>query len=708
MAITKTVEIIAKTKQAAADIKDLFDDLLKKELKAQEATEDLNKGFDKLGKDTTSTLKNIEKSVYKTEKSTHFLAKGFESVGLALKAAGIGLIISSFLTLREVFTQNQKVADALSSAFETVTIVFNEVTSIVVSVVEKVSKATNGLEGLKNVVSGLITIALTPLKATFYSVGLAISELQLAWEESFFGDDDPETIKKLTKRIESQKDALVEVGESAIKAGEKVSNNIGKAITEVGSIVEATVDGVSKISISSAYETAKANVQLKNTAKLAVAQQARLVEQYDRQAEKLRQIRDNDLSSISDRQKANDELLEVLNKQEKAMLAQAAAQVASAQANFNKNKSIENQVELTNALGNSEGVLAQITGLRSEQNSNQNALIKEQLDLVKSMSQAETDNAINQKLFEAERLKDEEKRLQAEKEAIEFQRQRKLVELEANIEIYKQGTQARLDAEIEYNTQKQELDNQIIAKEDEIAQYKLDKELEKQQLLIDNENLRFDTRREALNEQERLLLEDKTLSEEQRNVIEKQYSDERAKIAKAEKEAKEEQYRSTYDNLQNILAVGGGKLNKVAKALAIADVVRTATKSVSETISSIGVANAKAAAASPLTGGMPFIAINTLKGALTIGATIASSIKSIQAIKGNSTSVSGSSLPSGGGGGGGGTTPTPSFNVVGNTGVNQIAETLGSQQPVKSYVVANDVTTQAALDRNIISNASLG
>lgn len=188
----------------------------------------------------------------------------------------------------------------------------------------------------------------------------------------------------------------------------------------------------------------------------------------------------------------------------------------------------------------------------------------------------------------------------------------------------------------------------------------------------------------------------------------KKQAEEDAKIEEERKRFKEEQYRSTYDNLQNILSIGGGKLNKVAKALAIADVVRTATKSVSETVSSIGVANAKAVAASPLTGGMPFVAINTLKGALTIGSTIASSIKSIQAIKGDSQSVSGSSTPSSGGGSGGTSAPAPQFNVVGNSGVNQIAQTLGQQQPIQAYVVANNVTTQQSLDRNIVNNASLG
>lgn len=78
-------------------------------------------------------------------------------------------------------------------------------------------------------------------------------------------------------------------------------------------------------------------------------------------------------------------------------------------------------------------------------------------------------------------------------------------------------------------------------------------------------------------------------------------------------------------------------------------------------------------------------------------------------------------LLSGGGGGGGGTVTSPSagggggatapqFNVVGSTGVNQLAGVMGAQQqtPVQAYVVANNVTTAQGLDRNIIQSATLG
>lgn len=53
----------------------------------------------------------------------------------------------------------------------------------------------------------------------------------------------------------------------------------------------------------------------------------------------------------------------------------------------------------------------------------------------------------------------------------------------------------------------------------------------------------------------------------------------------------------------------------------------------------------------------------------------------------------------------------PSFNVVGASpaSANQIAQSLGGDKaPLKAYVVASDVTTQQALNRNIVTSASLG
>jgi len=74
-------------------------------------------------------------------------------------------------------------------------------------------------------------------------------------------------------------------------------------------------------------------------------------------------------------------------------------------------------------------------------------------------------------------------------------------------------------------------------------------------------------------------------------------------------------------------------------------------------------------------------------------------------------------VPGGGGGGsvpsaaaGGGAPTAPSFNVVGASGTNQLAQSIGAQQqqPIQAYVVANNVTTAQALNRNIIESATIG
>jgi len=62
------------------------------------------------------------------------------------------------------------------------------------------------------------------------------------------------------------------------------------------------------------------------------------------------------------------------------------------------------------------------------------------------------------------------------------------------------------------------------------------------------------------------------------------------------------------------------------------------------------------------------------------------------------------------GGGGGAEAAAPSFNVVGPSGANQIAESIGAResQPLKAFVVGGDVSTQQGLNRSIVQNATLG
>ena len=52
----------------------------------------------------------------------------------------------------------------------------------------------------------------------------------------------------------------------------------------------------------------------------------------------------------------------------------------------------------------------------------------------------------------------------------------------------------------------------------------------------------------------------------------------------------------------------------------------------------------------------------------------------------------------------------PDMASVGGSGVNQLADAIGSQnqQPIQAFVVSNDVTTAQSLERNIVDGASIG
>ena len=54
--------------------------------------------------------------------------------------------------------------------------------------------------------------------------------------------------------------------------------------------------------------------------------------------------------------------------------------------------------------------------------------------------------------------------------------------------------------------------------------------------------------------------------------------------------------------------------------------------------------------------------------------------------------------------GGGGSNFTPSFNVVGNSGINQLASL--NQQPIKAYVTAGDVSSALSLERNTLQKST--
>ena len=297
------------------------------------------------------------------------------------------MIISSLDTLKDLFSQNQKVVDTFTTAFEFAGQMVSQVTTAVTDIYDALTQTTDQFDALGKVISGVVTIGLTPLKLTFYGIKLAVQEAMLAWENSFLGGKDEETIKQLNLSITETRTNLLDVGKAALNAGKDIVDNFGEAVTEVGDAGKIVAKELGEVNVKSALESAKAITELKKSAELASVLNQGLIEQYDRQAEQLRQIRDDDSKSIEERIKANEELALVLDEQEVAMKKNAQIAVDAAAAELSKNKdSIELQKAYQDALNEQAGIEAQITGFRSEQQTNTNSLLKEQKEIMNEIS----------------------------------------------------------------------------------------------------------------------------------------------------------------------------------------------------------------------------------------------------------------------------------------------------------------------------------
>lgn len=185
--------------------------------------------------------------------------------------------------------------------------------------------------------------------------------------------------------------------------------------------------------------------------------------------------------------------------------------------------------------------------------------------------------------------------------------------------------------------------------------------------------------------------------EAQNTATTKAETDARIELAKKEKEAKIQAAESAANTL-GALSELLGKETAAGKAAAVA----------SATISTF----LSAQKAYESTVGIPIV--GPVLAPINAGIAIAAGLKSIKSIlavktpKGNGGSMPSISSPTLGSSANASVAAAPSFNVVGTSGQNQIAQSIGNQAPVKAYVVANDVSSQQSLDRNIVKTATLG
>ena len=157
-------------------------------------------------------------------------------------------------------------------------------------------------------------------------------------------------------------------------------------------------------------------------------------------------------------------------------------------------------------------------------------------------------------------------------------------------------------------------------------------------------------------------------------------------------DAKLDAIKNTFGQVASIL----GKKSAIGKAAAIASATINTYQGISEVWANESVLPS------------PF---DVIQKAISSVAVLQAGLKTVQQIK-SVKKPAGVTGGGGGGGGGGGAVPSftpPSFNAVGSSGTNQLADVIAEQSntPSRSYVVAGDVTTAQQLERDTIDAASI-
>lgn len=412
MAKKYTIELEAKADKAINGIEEL-----KKEIQA------LNKQVVQSNKKTEDGLKDVEDA----SKAT---AKGLRGIGTAIKAIGIGLLLEAFNFFKKTIGENQQAIDFFNTTFEAMSLAFNDFINFITSnfgTVVDFFKAIfeDPLQSVKDLGTAIKNNIIERFESALEVAGFLGTALKKLFQGDFAG----------------ALDAAKEAGKELIDVVTGVDDTFDKTVDIVKNVASATANYV-KETIASA----RANVELNKQAEIARVLQQGLVETYDRQAEKLRQIRDDERNTLDERIKANNDLKEVLDEQEKAMLKQVNLQIKSAQAQYNKNKNQENYIALLEATQEREAVLAQIEGFRSEQLANDLALSREAFELQLALRQGYVDRAVAENEFNANFIQGEVAKLEATKAALQEETRLREQLLRDNLARTKLGTQAQIDA----------------------------------------------------------------------------------------------------------------------------------------------------------------------------------------------------------------------------------------------------------------------
>lgn len=691
MAVVETIEIQGDSSGFEEQIK-----------KLNKRIDELEKTLKGAGSEAKKVGQAGEQSAKKTttawQKAGAVLTAPFKVAGKAAKAFGnilktalsFGGAVAIVDKLTEAFSSNQKVVDALNKILTAASIIFNQIAEAVFGAFEEQAKLNGGFDATKKVLGGLISGALNVLVGVIQSIKLGVLAVQLAWEKSIFGNGDATRIKELNKEISTTTEELKKTGSAIAESGKQVVTNLGEAAGEVGGAIAATATAatkaISNIDIDKVTKDAENLVELRKAAARADIERQKIQLKYQQQEEKLRQLRDDETQSIETRQKANADLMEMLKEQAKEEEAQLNIKKALAAAEYARQATEENYIQLKQAEVELIDLGERLEGQMSEALMNKNSLMKEGLEIRKSeteaaneafaaQEQARLDAEIAAKISSAELIQNEA--VKAER-LYEIEQQRLAKQQALNEEVRNRNLQlvqeemSRIEATGQTNTQYyQDLQN---------TKLQIDTEYYAQKAALDSEALNNEVNRDK-----RILENRKALNEASLQI-----AGQGIQAISALQEA-----------FQKKAADGDEKTKKrqfqIQKKLSLASAIVSGVEAVQNAF--------KTALASPITALLPaYPGIQAgIAGAFAAAqvATIArSQYEGSSSMTKSEPQTASTSVPS----------VQPRFNVVGQSGVNQLAQSINRQnsQPVKAYVVGSEVTSATELDRKRTQTASFG
>jgi hypothetical protein len=573
--------------------------------KTNDAIEDGLSAIDKRTGGAVSAFKSMQKGL-------GGLATSFRTLGGAIAATGLGLLLLTITALTAAFTSSEEGQNKFAKIMGVIGAVTGNLVDILANLGESIISAFENpkaaLESFGKLLQAQIMNRVTGLFELLPALGKAIIQ-------AFSGD--------------------------FTEAAATASNALGKVVLGVDDVVGKTQDAIDATKEFLAEQVKEGNAAAKVAdmrAKAAKVERALLIERSVKEAEiaalRLKSRQEEEFTAeqrkafIEESQKLEDELL---SKEVEALELRRDAQI------------LENTFSRTNIenLDKEAQAIAAVNDIQARRLTQQRATQREL-------------NRVNKELAAEEKA-----RLAEEQKAFEALQK------------------AKIDAAENYRAYQQTLADSAYS------------------MLLSDQEREIQAAQEkyfALIGLEELTAEERAKIAEKENAeiaaIEKKYADQRKAIEQQVADAKAAAANQSIDSVQNALSSLFGESKAVASANVVVDAAQAA----------VGIFKSSTSLPEPAA---------SINRGIQLAALSASTIASIRQINaaepGSATAAPATTAP---------TAPSaaPSFNVVGTSGINQLAQSIGQQndKPVRAYVVGGDVTTSQELERKRIKTATFG